>query len=1046
MKKRNRTWKCALSAALACALLLGTLPAAAFATEGPGLTPPAATAAPETTAAPEATAMPEGFEEPKATEEPKETEEPKATEEPEGTPAPQATEEPEATAGPSPEPEGTPAPEAAPENELLLAQPRMMAQKKTVIEETANLTELNIWVDELGLTHYEDSVGRGRFDGFVVADWTGKWSSSDETVVSFGAKTGLYATFVAVNPGSAVITHTGEGFGVNRGKTYVTYYPITVTESSYDFRLSADSSSNVTVYYAADGTGSSALQALTPGETLHAYDRAYKKNGAHFYVSVPAGYTGTSSFEHRSGANAGELGKYGPGVYDVLDSGSAAGAAAAAQGASMMFEYNWFEYGADYRFREFEITAEPVDITVKFMVNGVEKQSTLHHHSNLGRGDSVVTFPEAPKKDGFNFVGWQCSSNDQVFTGASASVDEMWVNTRDTAVTYTLTALWSESKPEYNIEGLPGNGTLKQVYNGYPIAFNPTLSYGDKPVGAVEWKYEKKVKGNYEPLAGKPEVTHVGDSCTIRVTAMVGGEKAAQSGDITLAVTARPIWLVGTYVRDYIYNGMPRILDRDTKDDLRYIISSTLSNTGERGLITEKDRLALVNGKELPESTSVRPVTEYKYRLSDFQVYDRTTGQVSKDYKLMAKNQNVSITLEILARELEIVLSDAQKTYGESDPAEFAYTTEVATVKGGQFYDRDKLVPGHTVTLAPGEALTRESGEDVKTGGYAISGTPGQFRVLDKNNQDVTSNYSITVKNGAFTIDPRTALIVVGNASKTEGEADPAFTARSDDLVPGETLEVLQNGLTRDAGEAVGRYDIYPSNAEELAKSFKVSANGMDRTGNYRFEVRPGVLTINPAPTTPPATGTTTEPGATPAPPAAVIPAPLAPAAGPAAVAPPEEEIPEEEVPLAQTPEAEPEPSAAPAEEEIPDDEVPLAAGAGGAWALLNLLLAVFTVLGSALLLITWATGKKRRELESETEQQRRRHGLMRLVSLVPAVASVAAFLLTENMRLPMVFADRWTILMAILAAAQLAVMFLARKNWEDQADDNGQGAAPANA
>ena len=270
MKKRNRTWKCAQSAALACALLLGTLPAAAFATEGPGLTPPAATAAPETTAAPEATAMPEGFEEPKATEEPKETEEPKATEEPEGTPAPQATEEPEATAGPSPEPEGTPAPEAAPENELLLAQPRMLAQKKTVIEETANLTELNIWVDELGLTHYEDSVGRGRFDGFVVADWTGKWSSSDETVVSFGAKTGLYATFVAVNPGSAVITHTGEGFGVNRGKTYVTYYPITVTESSYDFRLSADSSSNVTVYYAADGTGSNALQALTPGEALHA--------------------------------------------------------------------------------------------------------------------------------------------------------------------------------------------------------------------------------------------------------------------------------------------------------------------------------------------------------------------------------------------------------------------------------------------------------------------------------------------------------------------------------------------------------------------------------------------------------------------------------------------------------------------------------------------------------------------------------------------------------------------------------------------------------
>ena len=63
-----------------------------------------------------------------------------------------------------------------------------------------------------------------------------------------------------------------------------------------------------------------------------------------------------------------------------------------------------------------------------------------------------------------------------------------------------------------------------------------------------------------------------------------------------------------------------------------------------------------------------------------------------------------------------------------------------------------------------------------------------------------------------------------------------------------------------------------------------------------------------------------------------------------------------------------------------------------------------------------------------------------------PPWPPVAAFLLTENMRLPMAFADKWTILMAILAAAQLAVMLLARKNWEDQGDDNGQGAAPANA
>ena len=1053
MKKRNRTWKCALSAALACALLLGTLPAAAFATDGPGLTPPAATTVPEATAAPEATAMPEGFEEPKAMEEPKATEEPKAAEEPESTPAPQMTEDPEATAEPSPEPEGTPAPETAPENELLLAQPQMLAQKNTVIEETANLTELNIWVDELGLTHYEDSVGRGRFDGFVVADWTGKWSSSDETVVSFGTKTGLYATFVAVNPGSAVITHTGEGFGVNRGKTYVTYYPITVTESHYAFRLSGESSPGVTVYYAADGVNGTSLQALVPGETLPVYDRAYKKNGAHFYVSVPAGYTGNSSFEHRSGDSEAELGGFDSGSYGPLDD-SAAANAARAQGASRMFEYNRFYQDGGYRFREFRVTAEPVDITVEFRDGDNLLQSSIHHHSNLGLGDDRITFPEEPQKDGYSFVGWRSSSNDHIYSGAGPSVDSLWTDTSETAVTYILTPVWSEEQPEYEMDGLPANGKLQQVYNGSPIWFNPALTYGGQPVDGAQFTYEKKngAGNNYTALAEKPSVTHVDESCTIRVTASVNGREVARSGDIRLTVTPRAIQLVGSYILNHIYTGEPRIMD--SEDDLRYIVDSYRNgNTKERGLIVEKDRLALVNGKKLPESTDVRSTTTYNYPISSFKVYDRETGLQSKDYKLMGKNGKVSITLEILPRTVEITLQDAQKVYGESDPAAFTYSAETALALGGQLYDRDKLVPGHSVQLADGEDLEREAGDEVKNGGYAILGRAEQFRILDQAGSDVTANYNVTVKSGSFTIEPRPVTVYIQDAAKTAGQADPAFTAKAEPageghgLLQGHTLGVVENGLTRAAGETAGTYPITPANPEKAGESFEVLAAGQRNvTGNYVFEAVPGSLTISAAPAPTPGPGTDTTPTATPAP--AVIPPPPA---GPAAAVPPaaaEEEIPDEEIPLAEAPEASPAPTQAPAEEEedIADDEVPLAAGAGGAWALLNLLLAVFTVLGSALLLITWATGKKRRELESETEQQRRRHGLMRLVSLVPAVASVAAFLLTENMRLPMAFADKWTILMAILAAAQLAVMFLARKNWEDQGDDNGQGAAPANA
>ena len=726
-----------------------------------------------------------------------------------------------------------------------------------------------------------------------------------------------------------------------------------------------------------------------------------------------------------------------------------------AQGASRMFEYNRFYQDGGYRFREFRVTAVPVDITVEFRddENNLLKTSS-HHRSNTGLGDDRIIFPEEPKKDGYTFIGWKSSSNNKIYSGRGPSVDWLWADTSEAAVTYTLTPVWSEKKPEYEIGGLPADGKLKQVYNGYSIWFDPALTYEGQPVDGAQFTYEKKdsAGNNYTALAEKPSVTHVDESCTIRVIASVNGREVARSGDIRLTVTPRAVQLVGSYIVNHIYTGEPRIMDGE--DDLRYIVSSYRNgNTKERGLIAEKDRLALANGKELPESTSVRSETTYNYPISSFKVYDRETGLESKDYKLMGKNGKVSITLEILPRTVEITLQDAQKVYGESDPAAFTYSAETALALGGQLYDRDKLVPGHSVQLADGEDLEREAGDEVKNGGYAILGRAEQFRILDQAGSDVTANYNVTVKSGSFTIEPRPVTVYIQDAAKTAGQADPAFTARAEPageghgLLQGHTLGVVENGLTRGAGETAGTYPITPADPEKAGESFEVLAAGQrNMTGNYVFEAVPGSLTISAAPAPTPGPGTDTTPTATPAP--AVIPPP---AAGPAAAVPPaaaEEEIPDEEIPLAEAPEESPAPTQAPAEEEedIADDEVPLAAGAGGAWALLNLLLAVFTVLGSALLLITWATGKKRRELESETEQQRRRHGLMRLVSLVPAVASVAAFLLTENMRLPMAFADKWTILMAILAAAQLAVMLLARKNWEDQGDDNGQGAAPANA
>ena len=153
----------------------------------------------------------------------------------------------------------------------------------------------------------------------------------------------------------------------------------------------------------------------------------------------------------------------------------------------------------------------------------------------------------------------------------------------------------------------------------------------------------------------------------------------------------------------------------------------------------------------------------------------------------------------------------------------------------------------------------------------------------------------------------------------------------------------------------------------------------------------------------------------------------------------PEETIGEPETPLAP---AEPEaPAEEPAEEEIEEADTPLASGA--AWALLNLILMLCTALVSILLLIGFL-GKKKKEDENENvEYTVKRKGVTRVLSLIPAIGSIIAFLLTENMRNPMVFVDRWTWLMVLIALVQVIVCIFARKEKEEP-DDNAQTPAQA--
>lgn len=149
----------------------------------------------------------------------------------------------------------------------------------------------------------------------------------------------------------------------------------------------------------------------------------------------------------------------------------------------------------------------------------------------------------------------------------------------------------------------------------------------------------------------------------------------------------------------------------------------------------------------------------------------------------------------------------------------------------------------------------------------------------------------------------------------------------------------------------------------------------------------------------------------------------------------PEETIEDEETPLAEMGTLEEPEGAMENDVAINDEETPLAAPRS--WALLNLILAVLTIVVSAVLLAGRFLGKKREEREEvqEYEDSRlKRKTLVRGLSLVPAAASVICFALTENITNPMVLIDKWTLWMAVFAAANAALAVLSKKS-QQQAD-----------
>ena len=129
------------------------------------------------------------------------------------------------------------------------------------------------------------------------------------------------------------------------------------------------------------------------------------------------------------------------------------------------------------------------------------------------------------------------------------------------------------------------------------------------------------------------------------------------------------------------------------------------------------------------------------------------------------------------------------------------------------------------------------------------------------------------------------------------------------------------------------------------------------------------------------------------------------------------------------------------AETGIIDDDATPSTARKEHWALINLIAAIGSVLFGLLLLLSKNKKDNDNEDEDETDEEgtQKRNKVWKVVSLVDAIIAVVVFVLTENMKQPMVLVDKWTMLMILFTLISIVSFAFGRKYHEE--DEKAENA-----
>ena len=620
----------------------------------------------------------------------------------------------------------------------------------------------------------------------------------------------------------------------------------------------------------------------------------------------------------------------------------------------------------------------------------------------------------------------------------------------------------SASKP-YDGTPLTADGTYKGLVNGETIGFETTGTI-------TEVKYDEITK----------EV--VGETNTYSITWKADGNEytAKQSNyDVvenlgTLTINPTEGMQVGT-LTDVVYNGLEQKQSPTVTNNKRttlventdYTVSYSQGATNVGTVTVTVTGIGNYTGT-VQRTYQITPATLYVTTPDATKVYDGTALTAEGTFTGLVNNETVTF-----------VTTGSQTDKGESSNT---YTLVFASEEGASEdtnakrsnYSISQNVGTLTVTaksITPDDEKTgitvndpsnhvydgKDHKEvltvtDTKTGKTLVKGTDYE---VSYDTEDFTNVHEITITvtgignyTGSFTkkyaITPASVKVTADNKSKTQGESDPTFTATVEGLIGKDTVTYT---LSRNSGEAVGTYTI--------------TANGEATQGNYTVTYVTGTLTITkgeekkedtkPTPTPTPSVNPGCPAGTVWNEDAKVcqtIVVPVTPTVNPTPNTPTPTVTPSEtpEATASAEPEKSAEPTASASAETIVDpDETPEVVTKGH-WALINLVAAIVSVLLGIVLVLSKNKKDKDEDEEEQNEdenaEEAKRHKRWKVVSVIDAVLAVVVFIFTENMRLPMVLVDKWTMLMVLFALVSVISLVFGRKYHEEDEEDENQAQA----